>query len=241
MVSKNEFKYIQSLFDKKNRDAEGLFIAETPKLVEELLDSEFVIKKIYATIEWIQASKVDLNIVEVTLPELERMSGLQTPNKVLAIVNQKRKVIQPSFGEKITLMLDGIQDPGNLGTIIRIADWFGIDTIVASEDTADMYNPKVVQATMGSITRVDLFYGQLDEWLLQGAAPVYGAVLNGQSIYEAVKIKEGIIIIGNESKGIRQNIFPFITNAITIPKFGEAESLNAAVATGIIVSHLVCH
>ncbi|MGI8950546.1 MAG: TrmH family RNA methyltransferase [Chitinophagaceae bacterium] len=240
MISKNEVKYIQSLYDKKNRDEEGLFIAEGPKLVKELLESNLIIKNIFATNEWIKQNISDSIVKEISPDELKSISNLQTPNQVLAVVQKKPVLSVPGLEEKLSLMLDGIQDPGNFGTIIRIADWFGIDTIFASGDTADVYNPKVIQSTMGSFIRINIFYGHLKNILKQAfLLPVYGAMLNGKSVYEMKQIKEGIIVIGNESKGIRYNILPYIFHPITIPQKGKAESLNAAIATGIILSHLV--
>ena len=240
MVSKNEFKYIQSLCHKKQRQSEGLFIAEGPKLMDELLNSDYTIKKIYATKQWQQPKLAQsISVVEVAEEELERMSSLQTPNQVLAIVEQKQTIL-PELKNNISLLLDGIQDPGNLGTIIRIADWFGIKNILCTNDTAELYNNKVIQSTMGSFVRTNIWYGDVvQEVLAKQALPVYGALLNGTSIYELPKMKTGILVIGNEGKGIRENILPFLTKAVTIPKLGGAESLNAAVATGIIVSHLI--
>jgi len=239
MISKNEAKYIQSLFHKKNRDEEGLFIAEGVKFVNELLQSNFTVRKLYATPAWAQHHKYKQPVTIVEDYELKKISQLATPNQVLAVVEQRKLSAQPSLQQKITLVTDGIQDPGNLGTIIRIADWFGIHQIVASSDTVDLYNNKTIQSTMGSIIRVNIWYTHLEEWLPTCNIPVYGALLNGKNIYGFTGIKEGIIVIGNESKGIRENLLPFINHAVTIPKKGGAESLNAAVATGIILSHLL--
>jgi len=150
----------------------------------------------------------------------------------------KKQLGEPIFKNKITLLLDGIQDPGNMGTIIRIADWFGIDQIIASEDSVEFYNPKVIQSTMGSFIRVNCWYKNLPEQLQHASVPIYGALLDGQSVNEIGKINEGILVIGNESKGIRDAVLPFISKAVTIPRIGYAESLNAAVATGILLSHL---
>ena len=146
---------------------------------------------------------------------------------------------KPVVKNHCILALDGIQDPGNMGTILRIADWFGINQLVCSMDCVDIYNTKVVQSTMGSITRVQCWYTNLNEWLAGVEVPIYGALLNGKNVYDVEKMKEGIIVIGNESKGIRSDVFSFITHPVTIPKKGSAESLNAAVATGIILSHLL--
>lgn len=239
MISKNEIKYIQSLFHKKTRDAEAVFIAEGVKLVNELLESELQIKKIYATKEWVAKHNNWHSVTQIEDYELQKISSLSTPNQVLIIAEQKKILFQPELQTGITLALDGIQDPGNLGTIMRIADWFGITQIVASEDTVDVYNTKVVQSTMGSIIRVNIWYKNLNEWLGNCDVPVYGAMLNGTSIHDYGIINEGVLVIGSESKGIRENVQPFIRHSVTIPKKGGAESLNAAVATGIILSHFI--
>lgn len=238
MISRNEAKYIQSLYHKKNRDAEQVFVAEGPKLVDEILQSDFVIRKLYATKDWLDKKNLAVAVIEVSGSELQRITHFETANRVLAIV-EKRKNEKPSFRNKVSIALDGIQDPGNLGTIIRIADWFGIDTVVAGKDTADVYNPKVVQATMGSLIRVKVYYDDLKTVLEKNPVTVYGALLQGKSIYEIESVQEGILLIGNESKGIREELLPLVKKAITVPGRGHAESLNAAVATGIILSRLV--
>lgn len=239
-LSKNEAKFIQSLCHKKHRQAEGVFIAEGVKLVEEILKSNFRIKKIYATEKW-GGGKTDLKdvIAIVSEDDLARISTLQTPNQVLALVEQPtiKPVLQ--FKNKLSLVLDGIQDPGNFGTIIRIADWFGIDQIICSHDTVELYNPKVIQSTMGSFIRENVVYDYLTDLLKTAQVPIYGALLSGASIYEIDKPKEGILLIGSEGKGIGEELLSMITNPITIPRIGGAESLNAAVATGILLSHLV--
>jgi TrmH family RNA methyltransferase len=238
MLSKNELKYIQSLCQKKQRAQEGLFLAEGPKLALELLNSDYRVEKLYATAEWLADNPVDVETTAVTEMELAKMSTLQTPNEVLLLCRQKKEVREPIFKNKVTIVLDGLQDPGNLGTIIRIADWFGIDQIIASEDTVEFYNPKVIQSTMGSFIRVSCWYQHLPEILSSVDVPIYGALLKGQSVNQLSALKEGILVIGNESKGIREAVLPLITKAITIPRIGQAESLNAAVATGILLSHL---
>ncbi|RFM28971.1 TrmH family RNA methyltransferase [Deminuibacter soli] len=239
MVSKNEAKYIQSLYQKKNRIAEQVFVAEGPKLVEELLQSSFTVQTVYATAEWLQAAGTVPQAREVSHAELERLSNLQTPNQVLAVVQQQPPQQPPVLAGRLTLVTDGIQDPGNLGTIIRIADWFGVQQLVASEDTVDLYNPKVVQSTMGSITRVKVWYQDIAALLRSSPVTVYGTLLNGKSVLRHEPLKEGLLVIGNESKGIREHLLPLIQQALTIPRTGEAESLNAAVATGIVLSHLI--
>lgn len=239
MLSKNELKYIQSLCHKKHRQAEQLFIAEGPKLVGELLLSHYTIKKLFATETWIQQNQVTVATTIVTEAELVKLSALQTPNQVLAVVEQRHPVSPPVLKDHISLVLDGIQDPGNLGTIIRIADWFGINQVIAGPDTVEFYNPKVIQATMGSFMRVNCWYEPLVSFLQKADVPVYGALLDGASLYQQAPLTEGLLVIGNESKGIRDEILPFITKPVTIPRIGGAESLNAAVAAGILLSHLV--
>ena len=244
MLGRSKIKYIQSLGQKKFRELEGTFIAEGPKVVEDLMESgTAIIKQLYAVKEWIKENKkllFNTTVVEITDAELERISQLATPNKVVAIVQQFEEDSAPVSKDKITLALDGIQDPGNMGTLIRIADWFGIKQIICSKESADIYNPKVVQATMGSIARVKILYTDLELWLAdQEDVGIYAATLEGKSITAMKKITEGIIVIGNESKGINAAILKLATIKITIPKKGKAESLNAAVAAGIILSHLI--
>jgi TrmH family RNA methyltransferase len=240
MLSKNELKYIQSLCHKKQRDETELFVAEGPKLAEELLQSDFEIVHVYATESFFKTHYNDHpSFKEISEIELNRMSSLQTPNQVLIVAKQKKTSNEIIFTDRITLVLDGIQDPGNIGTIIRIADWFGINSILCTDDCVDVYNPKVVQSTMGSICRVDVEYKDVAEVLQRVHVPVYGALLNGENIYDSRKVSEGILVIGNESKGIRETVRKFITHPVTIPKIGGAESLNAAVATGIIVGAFV--
>ncbi len=238
MINKNELKYIQSFAHKKHWAEESVFIIEGPKILEELMASDWVIHQVYATKEWIQNQPFKPHYVtEVTDFELEKMSQLQTANQVIALVEKKPVVGPIQFKGQLTLVLDGIQDPGNLGTIIRTADWFGLNQIVVSADTANCYNPKVVQSTMGSILRVKVVVADLTELLSAVKLPIYGAVLEGKPIQTTHLKKEGVLIIGNESKGIREPLLSKITDPITIPKYGEAESLNAAVATGIILAN----
>jgi len=244
MLSKQRIKDIQTLGQKKFRQQEGLFIAEGPKLVKELLEADVSrVKDVFAVKEWITNHEKILGkiaVTEITETELERVSQLTTPNKVLAIVRQFDEDNEIITKGKITLALDGIRDPGNLGTIIRTADWFGVEQIVCSPDSAEVYNPKVVQATMGSIARVKVFYTDLNEWLAeQKNISIYATTLEGQDVTTVKKIQEGIIIFGNESKGIGPDILQLATVKLTIPKKGKAESLNAAVAVGVIMSKLV--
>jgi RNA methyltransferase, TrmH family len=245
MLSKTHLKYIQTLYHKKNRDAQNLFIAEGSKVVMELLQSTtFLCKEIIATENWLLTNSANLakitttQILTVQAFELEKLSMLSTANEVMAIFQQEQ---QASFNPaaQITLVLDEIKDPGNFGTIIRIADWFGIKNIVCSQNCVDQYNPKVVQSTMGSIARVNVFYTDVTAWLAEyPSIKKYAATLNGKDVRELGAITEGIILIGNESRGLQPNLQNLATDFITINKKGGAESLNAAVAAGIILSHL---
>jgi TrmH family RNA methyltransferase len=237
MINKNELKYIQSFAHKKHWAEESVFILEGPKMMEELMASDFVIRQAYATKEWIQAQPFKPHYVtEVADFELDKLTQMQKANQVLALVEKQQAHAPVNLKGKLTLLLDGIQDPGNLGTIIRTADWFGLDQIIVSADTASCYNPKVVQSTMGSILRVKVIVADLAELIQSSKLPIYGAVLEGKSIQTTELAKEGILLIGNESKGIRSPLLSLITDPITIPRYGAAESLNAAVATGIILA-----
>lgn len=241
MITKNQVKYIQSLGQKKWRDSEQVFIAEGPKLVNELLiAANCKIIQLYALKEWIDQVKPGIEVIEITIDELEKISQLTTPNQVLAIAKKIKWESEAMIKGSISLALDEIQDPGNMGTIIRLADWFGVKNIFCSMNCADVYNPKVVQASMGSITRVRVEYADL-RLLLENSKKmrIYATVLNGDDVTTMEKINEGMIIIGNESKGISDEALRLANVQITIPRKGKAESLNAAVATGIILSHLV--
>ncbi|WP_127127204.1 RNA methyltransferase [Pseudoflavitalea rhizosphaerae] len=243
MLVKTQVKYIQSLSQKKLRDEEGVFVAEGPKIVEELLQAGNTdLVQLYAEHEWIQKQAfLPQNAVQtVTSADLERISFLQTPHQVLGIFRKPAFPTGLSLRNKISLMLDTIQDPGNLGTIIRCADWFGISTVICSRDSADVFNPKVVQSTMAGIARVRVLYEELPQFLQQHSdIPVYAATLNGTPLPKLGQLKEGILLIGNESKGISNELLGMSSHKITIPRIGKAESLNAAVATGIILSHIV--
>lgn len=244
MLGKSQAKYIQSLGQKKVRDEEGVFVAEGPKIIAELLASaDAGIVQLYALREWITANRNDCNgieIIEIDENDLTKISQMATPNKVLAVVKKQEASEELLAKETVSLVLDTIQDPGNLGTIIRIADWFDIRQIICSNDCADRYNPKVVQSTMGSIIRVKMMYTDIASWLQeQKDVFIYAAALEGQNVTAMKKITEGLIVIGNESKGISPGIIELVDVKITIPQKGRAESLNAAVATGIILSHIV--
>ena len=245
MLVKSKIKYIQSLSQKKLRQERGVFVAEGPKLIAELLNSgNTEIEEIFATQQWINenphwAQTLAGKVTTITQDDLTRISFLQTPNQVAGTFLQPRfPALDPR--RKVSLMLDTIQDPGNLGTIIRCADWFGITQVICSHDCADAFNPKVVQSSMGSICRVQVAYEELSSFLHEHSAfPLYAATLEGSDITQHEKISEGFILIGNESRGIGPHLLALPHHAITIPRKGNAESLNAAVAAGIILSHLL--
>ena len=245
MISKNQFKFIRQLDQKKYRRREGLFVAEGTKVVGDLL-LRYQPHSLFATAEWLAANhsvlSPSLAITEVSSDELQRISFQQHPQQVLALFpipdHAASTAFQPSA---LSLALDGVQDPGNLGTIIRIADWFGIKTIYCSEDTVDAWNPKVVQATMGSIARINLIYIDLPELLdtLPDSFPVYGTLLDGEDIYQQPLSENGLIIMGNEGNGISEAVRTRINNRLLIPSFSQgdtAESLNVAIATAITCS-----
>ncbi|HNA00809.1 MAG TPA: RNA methyltransferase [Ferruginibacter sp.] len=247
MISKPHTKYIQSLQQKKFRDEYGCFVAEGPKLVSELLaGGRFTCREIIALPGWIEANPAlialpgSVTVTEVQEHELEKISGLSTPNEVLAVFEKGKQDASIDPRHSITLVLDTIQDPGNMGTIIRIADWYGVTNIVCATGSADIYNPKVVQATMGSLGRVLVLYTDIVSWLRQQPdIRSFAATLDGKPVGTIGKLSEAILVIGNETHGIRNEVLAHTRERITIPRIGEAESLNAAVATGIILSHMV--
>ena len=247
MLSKKIVKYIQSLSHKKFRDEEGVFIAEGPKVVSEFLHSSTTpCSLICAEKNWLLENAVLLKkvaadaIFETDEHWLKSISLLKTPNKVVGVFKKKVETKKVDLREKISLMLDDLQDPGNMGTIIRIADWFAIENIICSHNCVECYNPKVVQSTMGSLARVNVQYTELPAFIKEHKRPeVYATALSGDSVFAMPPLKEGIILIGNESQGIHEDILQLAGHRITIPRFGQAESLNAAVAGGIILSHLI--
>ena len=242
MLSKSTIKDIQSLQQKKFRDKLELFVAEGPKGIDELLrDKNFECDHIYALPSWVNTYHFPQEKIDVIKEfELEKISSLVKPHEVLAVFRKRKP--EPGFNAhgKITLMLDDIQDPGNLGTIIRTADWFYVENIICSVATADMYNPKVVQSTMASIGRVNAVYTDLIKWLDENEHPtLLAASLNGKPLSQFRHTKEAIVVIGNESKGVSGEILKRCRDKITISSLGKAESLNAAVATGIILHELL--
>ncbi|MDP4282023.1 MAG: RNA methyltransferase [Bacteroidota bacterium] len=247
MISKIKIHFIRSLHQKKGREENGQFLAEGSKIVMDLMDSRFPLREIYALPEWLNSHGNLLQnrqalIAEVNENEMGKITALSSPSPVLAVFDLTSSGKVPSFPiNDIVLALDGIRDPGNMGTIIRIADWFGIRQVICSEDTVELFNPKVVQATMGSIARVNVAYTSLFGWLsaLTPGIPVYGTFLEGNDIYQEELASSGVIIMGNESRGISPEMDSLVNHRIFIPSFStgnHAESLNASIATAIVCS-----
>jgi TrmH family RNA methyltransferase len=245
MISKNQIKHIQSLHSKKNREEEALFIIEGIKLVTEFIDQQkYAVKEVFATAEYISnhqsiLEKNQINFSEISLEELKKISLQTTPNQVLAIVKECQQTINTNtLISSTTLYLDDIRDPGNLGTIIRIADWFGIHQVICSPNCTELYNPKTLQASMGAVLRVNVVTQNFEELFPKlKNVPIYGALLEGKNIYTS-ELKDGLIIIGNEANGISNEVLKHITHPITIPAANNngSESLNAANACAIICS-----
>ena len=237
MLSKNQIKLITSLTQKKYRKQHQLFIAEGKKVIEELLQSNFELESLFVTNENIFTTVSKNKINAITSSELKKISVLSTANDCLALF--KIPLEKENNIKGLVLALDDIRDPGNLGTIIRLCDWFGIETLLCSEETVDVYNPKVVQATMGSISRVKVIYTNLEKVLQEASLPIFGTFMDGENIYQKELPKEGVIIMGNEANGISAEIESLVTQKIAIPRFGklqQTESLNVATATAIILS-----
>lgn len=243
MLSKAQITLISSLQNKKFRKQHGLFIVEGIKSVIEFLSSSYQVDSIFYTEDVLaKVGKISGNIKSyvLTAKEFEKISALKSPQGILALVHipKQAELNVLDFKAKHTLLLDDIQDPGNLGTIIRTAEWFGFQHIICSIGTVDAYNPKVVQATMGSLSRTQVHYIDLKTFILEAKIPVFGALLNGDSIYHTDWTKEGFIVLGNEGNGISDEIIALVDKPITIPRIGEAESLNVAVATTIFCSEI---
>ncbi len=245
MISKSDVKYIQSLAHKKFREEEGLFVVEGVKMVEELLvEYPEKIIHLYGTQPWIDRLTQDrtfqcpVSVIEEKM--LNRISQLKTPNEVLALVKLPQQMEVGMVKNGLTVVLDQLQDPGNLGTIIRTCDWFGVENIVCSSDTVNAFNHKTVQSAKGSLLRVNIGYTDLSAFLsMQNTLPVYAAVLGGNSMYEVSFQLPSLLVIGNEANGISETVMNFATEKITIPQKGKAESLNAAIATSIILSWML--
>ncbi|USD40290.1 RNA methyltransferase [Vibrio sp. SCSIO 43135] len=239
MISKNQLKLLRALGQKKQRKALGQFLVQGEKNVLELLESPLITKQIFATSEFLAQHGKELqgfDCIEASLDELTKASTLKSNNAAIAVVEMP--VVQEPKAQGLMIALDGVSDPGNLGTIIRLADWYGIEHIVASSDCADPYNPKTISATMGSFGRVTVTQLDLPRYLEQTDLPIYGAFLEGESVHHTEFSAQGILLMGSESHGVREEASKFVTDKITIPAFGGAESLNVAMATGIILDNL---
>ncbi|MBF0693901.1 MAG: RNA methyltransferase [Flavobacterium sp.] len=236
MVSKSQIKLIRSLHQKKHRQIENMFIAEGVKVISELLDSKIRLVHLYQTDDIFPGVNQSQKTT-ISASDLARISALTTPNNSLAIFEIPTSTF--ALGDGLIVALDDIRDPGNLGTIIRLCDWFGVKQIICSNETADLYNPKVVQATMGSMARVDLSYVDLNDLLSKSNLPIFGTFMDGDNIYQQDLPSSGIIVFGNEANGISDIISQNINRRIAIPRFGElqaTESLNVATATAIVLS-----
>ena len=234
MISKSQIKLIRSLQQKKYRSKLKLFVAEGPKVINELLTAKFKLHSLYATVEDLFTG---VNSEIISDEEISRISFLKNANNSVAIFNIQEQKKHKKEG--ITLLLDSIRDPGNLGTIIRLSDWFNVTNIVCSSDSVDCFNPKVIQATMGSISRVSISYCDLTEYLSFNDLPVYAGTMDGKNIYKEKLPENAIVIVGNEANGISDTLLNLTTHKIGIPRFGnnhQTESLNVAVATAILFS-----
>ena len=235
-ISKSQLKLIRSLSQKKYRQKHDLFIAEGIKVLNELLNSTFEIETLFCTNDF-ETAISENKIVRISETELKRVSTLKSPNKALGIFKiPKGKAVQNSG---LTIALDAINDPGNLGTIIRLCDWFGVTQLVCSKDTVDCYNQKVVQASMGSLTRVSIHYTDLENYITKSNLDTYIADMDGENVYKMKLPKEGILIMGNEANGVSEEIKSLLQHKISVPRFGETqetESLNVATATAILLS-----
>ena len=235
-ISKNQLKLITSLSQKKYRQKHNLFIAEGVKVLNELLNSPFEIETLFCTDDF-ETTISEKKVVRISETELKKVSTLKSPNKALGIFKiPKEKALQNSG---LTIALDAINDPGNLGTIIRLCDWFGVTQLVCSKDTVDCYNQKVVQASMGSLTRVSIYYTDLENYITKSNLDTFIADMDGENVYKTKFPKEGILIMGNEANGVSEEIKSLLQYKISIPRFGETqetESLNVATATAILLS-----
>ncbi|MBN7812845.1 RNA methyltransferase [Algoriphagus sp. H41] len=239
MLSKNTVKFIKSLHQKKYRSESGRFFVEGEKSVLEVLQSDFLVDTLVTTESFEERHFGQLKSfggqhITATQKQLEDLGQYQSNDAALAVVQMKPNLAFEPAGESLILALDDVRDPGNLGTIIRVADWYGIDKLVFSPQTAEFYNPKVIQSTMGSFTRVKFFYEDLEKVFAAWQLPVYGAFLDGENIHTLQGPAAGVLLMGNESKGISPALEQKVTQKVTIPGFGKAESLNVAIATAIL-------
>jgi len=250
VLTKAEFQRLRSLREKKHREALGLFVVESEKVVAELLAANFPFVEIYATPEWrrsvpaVAATKGFPVIIEVTPAEMARASHFPTPSTVLAVGRISRPEFTPNLLERgLTLALDGVQDAGNVGTLLRIADWYAFDRVVLSPDCADVFHQKVINASMGSFARVPVHTANLAELLAalaatQAATPIIGCDLEGENVHTLPSLRDAVVLIGSEGRGLSPALLAHVTRRVTIPRFGRAESLNAAVAAAIVCDNL---
>ena len=236
MVSKNQIKLITSLQQKKFRNEHNLFLAEGEKVIQELLESHFELDQLFETESIFTKVNSDKKQI-ITMPDLKKITALSTPNNCLALFKIPNQKLNNTSTFQVAL--DDIRDPGNLGTIIRLCDWYGVTELICSKETADVYNPKVVQATMGSLSRVNVIYTDLATYLSESKLKIYGTFMDGKNIYKETISPEGILLLGNEGNGISEKLEKLVTQKISIPRFGDiqkTESLNVATATAIFLS-----
>ena len=236
MVSKNQIKLITSLQQKKFRQTHKLFIAEGVKVIQEFLQSNFVLEHLYVT-ENIFSEVIETEKTLISEADLKKITCLSTPNNCLALFRIPERKNTENL--RLIVALDDVRDPGNLGTIIRLCDWFGVTEIICSEQTVDVYNPKVIQATMGSIVRVYVSYLNLENYIKDTNLPVFGTFMDGKNVYNETLPQNAILILGNEGNGISKQLEDLVSNKISIPRFGnlqQTESLNVATATAIFLS-----
>lgn len=243
MLSKSQISFIKSLHQKKYRKENGIFIIEGIKSIIEFIQSNYQVQSIYYLEQYrslLPALPANIKLFEVNNAELDKISTLQTPQGILALVNipESPELDTTALKNVFSLVLDGVQDPGNMGTIIRTADWFGFKQIICSNNCVEVYNPKTVQATMGSLSRINIYYEDLPAFLKHVELPVFGAVLNGTSIYETKWGKEGLVVLGNEGQGITPEVMKLISHPVTIPRVGQAESLNVAISAAILCADI---
>ncbi|WP_256007551.1 TrmH family RNA methyltransferase [Pedobacter deserti] len=243
MLSKSQVSFIKSLHQKKYRRENGLFIIEGIKSISEFLQSPYRVHSIYFLPQFRSALPqlaANIKLFEVNNAELDKISTLQAPQGIMALVHMQHseELSESGLRNTFSLLLDGIQDPGNLGTIIRTADWFGFKNVICSPNTVEVYNPKTIQATMGSLCRVNVMYAELENLVRSTDLPVFAAVLNGTSIYDTKWGHEGLLILGNEGQGISEGLLNLVSKPVTIPKVGGAESLNVAISAAILCADI---
>ena len=239
MLSKKHFKLINQLRKKKYRSDYQMFLAEGIKVVEEFVQADFKPHLVFCTSEYNNKLSIN-NLLVISDKELKSVSEFSTPNQIFGVFEMPNSITQTTDG--FTLVLDGVNDPGNMGTIIRMCDWFGVEQLICSANTVDCYNPKVVQATMGSLSRVGVVYTNIVSYLNQQSRPIFGALLEGKNVYQEKLNKEAVLVMGNEANGISKEVQNLITSKVTIPQFGKikkTESLNVATATAIILSEFM--